>query len=103
MEPTFDANTYVYLDWAATAPLREEAAQAMKPFNTPGTINLAVGANANSLHSPGRAAFAAMEKALLRLAARLAFADLRLILLFLVSNMLLFKVRLSDCSLSGLT
>lgn len=63
MEPTFDASTYVYLDWAATAPLREEAAQAMKPFNTPGTINLAVGANANSLHSPGRAAFAAMEKA----------------------------------------
>lgn len=63
MESTFDANNYVYLDWAATAPLREEAARAMEPFNTPGTINLAVGANANSLHSPGRAAFAAMEQA----------------------------------------
>lgn len=54
---------YVYLDYAATSPLCEEAALAMAPYFEPGRANLAVGANANSLHSPGRAAFAAMEQA----------------------------------------
>lgn len=53
----------VYLDWAATAPLCKEAARAMEPFQVPGPANLAVGANPNSLHSPGRAAFAALEEA----------------------------------------
>lgn len=54
---------YVYLDYAATAPLCEEAAQAMAPYQVPGRANLAVGGNANSLHAPGRAAFAALEDA----------------------------------------
>lgn len=54
---------YVYLDYAATAPLCEEAASAMAPYQVPGRANLAVGGNANSLHAPGRAAFAALEEA----------------------------------------
>lgn len=54
---------YVYLDYAATAPLCEEAAQAMAPYQVPGRANLAAGGNANSLHAPGRAAFAALEVA----------------------------------------
>ena len=56
-------NDYVYLDYAATAPLCEEAAEAMAPYQVPGRANLAVGGNANSLHGPGRAAFAALEEA----------------------------------------
>ena len=54
---------YVYLDYAATAPLCEEAAEAMAPYFVPGRANLAAGGNANSLHAPGRAAFAALEDA----------------------------------------
>lgn len=54
---------YVYLDYAATAPLCEEAAAAMAPYFVPGRANLAAGGNANSLHAPGRAAFAALEDA----------------------------------------
>ncbi|MRX83205.1 cysteine desulfurase family protein [Eggerthella guodeyinii] len=54
---------YVYLDYAATAPLCEEAAAAMAPYFVPGRANLAVGGNANSLHASGRAAFAALEDA----------------------------------------
>ncbi|MCB7037211.1 cysteine desulfurase family protein [Eggerthella sinensis] len=57
------ASDYVYLDYAATAPLCEEAAAAMAPYQVPGRANLAVGGNANSLHAPGRAAFAALEDA----------------------------------------
>lgn len=57
----FDPREYVYLDWAATAPLCEEAAEAMRPYLEPGAANLALGANPNSLHSPGRAAFSALE------------------------------------------
>lgn len=52
----------VYLDWAATAPLREAARDAMAPFLVPGPDNLECGANANSLHSSGRRAFAELEK-----------------------------------------
>lgn len=59
----FDAETYVYLDYAATAPLCEEAAEAMAPYQVPGRANLAAGGNANSLHGPGRAAFEALETA----------------------------------------
>ena len=59
---------YTYLDWAATAPLCEEAASAMEPYLRPGAGNLALGMNANSLHAPGRAAFEAMELARRRLA-----------------------------------
>ncbi|MBQ9000974.1 MAG: cysteine desulfurase [Eggerthellaceae bacterium] len=54
---------YTYLDWAATAPLCEEAAEAMAPYLAPGLANIAFGMNANSLHAPGRAAFEAMELA----------------------------------------
>ena len=56
-------DNYVYLDWAATAPLGEEAAAAMEPYLAPGLANVALGLNANSLHAPGRAAFEAMELA----------------------------------------
>ena len=59
---------YVYLDWAATAPLCEEAASAMAPYLVPGRSNIAAGGNANSLHAPGRAAFEAMEQARRQLA-----------------------------------
>lgn len=61
-------DTLVYLDWAATAPLCVEAAEAMQPYMVPGLDNLAVGANANSLHSSGRRAFAALEDARARIA-----------------------------------
>ena len=53
----------IYLDWAATAPLCNEASDAMAPFMVPGLANAALGSNANSLHSEGRAAFAALEQA----------------------------------------
>lgn len=52
-----------YLDWAATAPLCDEAATAMRPYFAGGIGNLEAGGNANSLHSVGRKAFAAMEDA----------------------------------------
>lgn len=61
--PAVVSDGYVYLDWAATAPLGVEAAQAMEPYMVPGLANLGVGGNANSLHAPGRASFAAMEDA----------------------------------------
>lgn len=61
-------STKIYLDWAATAPLSSEAAEAMKPFLIPGCENLDYGANANSLHSSGRRAFACLEEARLSLA-----------------------------------
>lgn len=57
------SGNYVYLDWAATAPLRPEALEAMKPFLAPGRENIAFGMNPNSLHTPGRTAFAALEEA----------------------------------------
>lgn len=60
---TVTIDEYAYFDYAATAPLCDEAARAMAAYQVPGRANLAVGANANSLHSPGRAAFEAMELA----------------------------------------
>lgn len=62
---------YTYLDWAATAPLCEEAVVAMQPYLKPGLANIPLGMNANSLHSPGRAAFEAMELARKQMAADL--------------------------------
>ena len=56
-------DTYVYLDYAATAPLTEEVAAAMAPYQAGGRENILVNANANSLHTPGRKAFAALEDA----------------------------------------
>lgn len=61
--PASVSEDYVYLDWAATAPLCDEAARAMEPYQVPGRANLRAGGNANSLHAPGRAAFAALEEA----------------------------------------
>ena len=54
---------YVYLDYAATAPLCEESARALAPFEAFGRAGAVSGGNANSLHSPGRAAFSALEDA----------------------------------------
>ncbi|MDO4291297.1 MAG: cysteine desulfurase family protein [Eggerthellaceae bacterium] len=65
---------YVYLDYAATAPLCEEAARAMEPYQVPGRANLVCGGNANSLHAPGRAAFEAMERARKQVACALGAA-----------------------------
>ena len=59
---------YVYLDWASTAPLCREAAEAMAPYMVPGSQNLRVNGNANSLHSVGRNAFSEMEDARMRIA-----------------------------------
>lgn len=61
--PASVPSDYVYLDYAATAPLSEAAAEAMGPYLVPGSAGIAEAANPNSLHSPGRAAFAAMERA----------------------------------------
>lgn len=61
--PVSESADYAYLDYAATAPLAQEAADAMAPFFVVGRAGIALEANANSLHTPGRAAFAAMESA----------------------------------------
>ncbi len=58
-----ELDSCIYLDYAATAPLRVCVAEAMEPYFVPGAAGLAFSANANSLHSPGRAAFAALEEA----------------------------------------
>ena len=62
MQPSVPSG-YVYLDYAATAPLIPEAAEAMEPYFRVGEGNLPLNMNANSLHAPGRAAFAALEDA----------------------------------------
>ena len=55
---------FLYLDWAATAPLSVAAAEAMQPFLTPGIEGIAHGsANANSLYTAGRDAFRHLEAA----------------------------------------
>lgn len=61
-------DSYVYLDWAATTPLCEAAAEAMAPYLAPGLAQVAHGMNANSLHTPGRVAFEDMELARRQLA-----------------------------------
>ena len=53
----------IYLDWAATTPLSEEAACAMKPYMLPGIENLCRNANPNSLYGLGRKAFSDLEGA----------------------------------------
>lgn len=50
----------VYLDYAATAPLCEEALDAMQPYLRCGR-SASDRSNANSLHSSGRRAFASLE------------------------------------------
>lgn len=55
---------FVYLDWAATAPLSLEAARAMAPYLEAGTAGLVQGSgNANALHTAGRDAFKTLEAA----------------------------------------
>jgi len=56
----------VYVDHHATTPLRPEALEAMRPWLT------GAAANPSSLHAPGRAARAAVERARERIAALLA-------------------------------
>ncbi len=54
---------YVYLDYAATAPLVPEVLEACDGFLAAGAEGLFANANANSLHSPGREAYRIMEQA----------------------------------------
>ena len=55
---------FVYLDWAATAPLSLEAARAMAPYLEAGMAGLVQGnGNANALHTAGRDAFKTLEAA----------------------------------------
>lgn len=57
-------NKPVYLDWAATAPLCEDAAAAMAPYLQAEIDGLVAGnGNANSLYEVGRTAFRALEQA----------------------------------------
>lgn len=60
--PSHLGEDYIYLDYAATAPLCEEAAVAMQPYQVFGRAHLGAGGNANSLHSVGRSAFEQMER-----------------------------------------
>ncbi len=57
------SESYIYLDYAATAPLCEEALFAMQPYLVAGPNCGLVDANANTLYTPGRRAFAALEEA----------------------------------------
>lgn len=59
-----DKTTITYLDWAATAPLCEEARMAMLPYLESGVDGLRFGTgNANSLYEMGRVAFRSLEQA----------------------------------------
>lgn len=62
LEHTAPTKRRIYLDWAATAPLCEEAAAAMAPYDVGGLSNIECNANGDSLHSEGRRAFSAIEK-----------------------------------------
>ncbi len=59
---TMPPKPYLYLDYAATAPLCAEAAEAMAPYDGVGEASLMLNANPNSLHSPGRTAYRAFQK-----------------------------------------
>lgn len=71
MREGVSASDYVYLDYAATAPLSQEALEACREYLAAGTEGLFANANANSLHSPGREAYRVMEEARRSLAASL--------------------------------
>ena len=63
---------YVYLDYAATAPLCEEARFAIRPyFHTYGSDSVCMRGNASSLYTPGRDAAIQLEKARKTIAAGL--------------------------------
>lgn len=53
----------IYLDWAATAPLCQESAEAMRPYLQTGSQAFPLQANANALYSVGREAFRNLESA----------------------------------------
>lgn len=57
------AAEYVYLDYAASAPLCPEALDAMMPHLGTGRAGVLAGTNPNSLSTPGRNAFKALEAA----------------------------------------
>lgn len=57
------APDYVYLDYAATAPLSAEAYDSMKKYLEFGRGGILTNANPNSLHTPGRNAFEDLESA----------------------------------------
>lgn len=57
------AQDYIYLDYAASAPLCAEALRAMQPHFQAGHEGIAAGTNPNSLSTPGRNAFKALEQA----------------------------------------
>lgn len=61
----------IYLDYAATAPLRAEALAAMEPYLMTGRAAACGQANPNSVHSAGRTAFRALEEARQMVAAAL--------------------------------
>ena len=65
------SDSYVYLDYAATAPLCEEAKAAMEPFLEAGRPATTTYMNPNSLSAPGRNAFKALEDARRSIAASL--------------------------------
>lgn len=62
------ASDYVYLDYAATAPLCEETAEALQPYMISGRQSVAYQGNANALYSVGRDAFSVLEQARKRIA-----------------------------------
>lgn len=63
MSLTQEPGNYVYLDYAATSPLRKEVFEAMLPYMQQGREAAATTMNPNSLHTPGRNAFKALEDA----------------------------------------
>lgn len=52
----------IYLDWAATTPLRAEVAAEMEPYTQSPQHGIGLQANTTSLHSAGRKAFSELEK-----------------------------------------
>lgn len=54
-------DNYVYLDYAASAPLCEETSSAISKYLFGGRDNILSGTNANSLSRPGRLAFKDMQ------------------------------------------
>ena len=55
---------YIYLDYAATAPLCDEARFAIRPFfHESGSKSVSMRANAGTLYTPGRFAYSKLEEA----------------------------------------
>ncbi|WP_165251721.1 cysteine desulfurase family protein [Adlercreutzia sp. ZJ304] len=58
-----DTADFIYLDYAATSPLCEEALSAMQPYLRSGMGGMPLNANANTLYTAGRVAYRALEDA----------------------------------------